>query len=224
MLVSLFGEDAKTDLRVLENHLFCNGFKLIAGIDEAGRGALAGPVVSAAVIFPEPADIPGINDSKKLTAPKREKLFTEIHDKSLAVGVGVEKHSLIDEVNILRATLLSMQKAVINLSFQPDYLLIDGNCGIPVNIQQKSIIKGDSSSISIAAASIVAKVTRDRLMVEYDKVFPGYGFAVHKGYGCASHLAAIAKMGPCEIHRKTFRGVKEHINTVIPDQNFGTML
>jgi ribonuclease HII len=124
----------------------------------------------------------------------------------------------------LQATLLSMKNAVLNLPIQPDYLLIDGNCAIPLNIPQKSIVKGDSSSISIAAASIVAKVTRDRLMVEYNKIFSGYGFADHKGYGCQSHLSAIAALGPCEIHRKTFRGVKEYITRADSEQNLGTML
>jgi ribonuclease HII len=220
----LFGQDSKPNLRLLETRAFHKGYKIIAGIDEAGRGALAGPVVAAAVIFPEQVDIPGIDDSKKLTAPKREKLFSEIFERSLAVGIGVGKHSLIDEVNILQATLLSMKDAVLNLPLQPDFLLIDGNCAIPMNIPQKSIVRGDSSSLSIAAASIVAKVTRDRLMGEYNIIYPGYGFAEHKGYGCKSHLNAIAELGPCEIHRRTFRGVKEHISELALEKNYGTML
>lgn len=224
MIGSLFGEDDISDLRVLEEHAFHRGYKHIAGIDEAGRGALAGPVVAAAVIFPEGIEVPGVNDSKKLTALKREILYYQILEKSLAAGIGVGECHLIDEINILQATLLSMKNAVLGLAIQPDYLLVDGNCAIPLNIPQKAVVKGDSSSISIAAASIVAKVTRDKLMVEYNKIFPGYGFADHKGYGCESHLAAIAELGPCDIHRKTFRGVKEHVAKGALEQNSGTML
>ncbi len=207
----LFSAEENSDLKQFERQAFRKGFKYVAGIDEAGRGALAGPVVAAAVIFPKGIEIAGVDDSKKLTPSRRETLFDIIIEKSIAVGVGIEDNDAIDETNILQATLFSMKKAILNLSVQPEFLLVDGNCAIPVNLPQKFIIKGDSSSISVAAASIVAKVTRDRLMVEFDKEYPGYGFARHKGYGCASHLAAIAALSPCEIHRFTFRGVREHV-------------
>jgi ribonuclease HII len=216
----LFEPEANDDLLYFEKRLFLQGYLNVAGIDEAGRGALAGPVVAAAVVFPEGIEIAGIDDSKKLTPSKRESLFSLIMEKSLAVNVGIGEYDLIDEVNILQATLLSMKKAVLGLPTCPDYLLVDGNCSIPVNIPQKAIIKGDSISFSIAAASIIAKVTRDRLMVEFDEIYPGYGFADHKGYGCASHLAAIAELGPCEIHRKTFRGVREFVKNKIQDSLF----
>lgn len=209
---TLFGPDEKLDLNAFEERAFLRGYSYIAGIDEAGRGALAGPVVSAAVIFPKGIEIEGVDDSKKLTHSKRECLFELIKEKSLAVGVGIVDHNVIDEINILQATLLSMKNAVQALTIQPDYILVDGNCSIPVNIPQKSIIGGDSLSVSVAAASIVAKVTRDRLMADYGEMFPGYGFAGHKGYGSAFHLAAIAELRPCAIHRKTFRGVREHVN------------
>jgi ribonuclease HII len=187
------------------------GYSCVAGIDEAGRGALAGPVVAAAVVLPGDAQLPGINDSKKLTPGQRDELFPMIMEQALAVGVGMGEHSLIDEINILQATLTAMKEAVLALSSVPDYLLIDGISKIPVNIHQRTIKKGDSASISIAAASIIAKVTRDRQMRSYAEMYPGYGFAEHKGYGCAFHMAAIANLGPCEIHRKTFRGDREHV-------------
>jgi ribonuclease HII len=187
------------------------GYRMVAGVDEAGRGPLAGPVVAAAVILPADLHIPGVDDSKKLTAEKRDELYGVIIEHSLSVGVGISDHILIDRINVLNATLAAMQQAISQLAPQPDYLLIDGITPIPINIPQKTIKKGDGASLSIAAASIVAKVTRDRLMLEYDQQFPGYGFAGHKGYGSASHLAAIARLGPCEIHRKTFGGVKEHV-------------
>ncbi len=207
----LFQPETKTDLRNFEERAFRQGYKFIAGLDEAGRGALAGPVVSAAVIFPREIEISGVDDSKKLTPSQRESLYKTIIEKSLAVGVGIEDNNAIDEINILQAALFSMKRAILGLSIKPDYLLVDGNCSVPINIPQKCIIKGDSSSVSVAAASIIAKVTRDRLMVEYDGRFPGYGFAGHKGYGSASHLRAIAELKPCPIHRKTFRGVREHV-------------
>jgi ribonuclease HII len=187
------------------------GYCCVAGVDEAGRGALAGPVVAAAVVFPRGAVIPGINDSKKLTPAQRDGLFELIMEKALAVGVGSGDHLLVDCINILQATLSAMKDAVLSISPRPDYLIIDGISRISVNIHQRTIKKGDSASISIAAASIIAKVTRDRLMADFDDRYPGYGFAAHKGYGCAAHLEAIARLGPCEIHRKTFRGVKEHV-------------
>lgn len=187
------------------------GFRAIAGIDEAGRGPLAGPVVAAAVILPEGHLIAGVNDSKKLTESRREKLFDVIMDEAVSVGVGISDPATIDCINILQATLRAMESAVADLSIKPDCLLIDGISKTALHLHQKTIKKGDSLSISIAAASIIAKVTRDRLMVGYDRDFPGYGFAGHKGYGSAEHLAAIASMGPTPIHRLTFRGVREHV-------------
>lgn len=196
------------------------GYGNIAGIDEAGRGPLAGPVVAAAVILPYGIDIPGLDDSKKLTARTRESLIEAIYSKALAIGVGVSDHGLIDRINILQATLTAMVQAVSSLTIPPDYLLIDGINTINVNIPQKAIKKGDSLSASIAAASIVAKVTRDRMMDEYDRQYPGYGFSGHKGYGSAAHMAAIVELGPCTIHRKSFRGVKEHL-AAEPDALWG---
>jgi ribonuclease HII len=173
---------------------------------------LAGPVVAAAVILPHGIDIPGLDDSKKLTSQKRETLIEQINAKALAVAVGVADHSLIDRINILQATLSAMLQAVSSLQLPPDYLLIDGISKIQTNIPQQTVKKGDSLSASIAAASIVAKVTRDRMMDDFDRRYPGYGFSGHKGYGCSAHLSAIAELGPCEIHRKTFRGVREHLD------------
>lgn len=188
------------------------GYGNVAGIDEAGRGPLAGPVVAAAVILPYGLDIPSLDDSKKLSAKARNSLFEEINAKAIAVGTGVSDHLVIDRINILQATLRAMGLAVKALSVQPDFLIIDGINTIHADIPQKAIKKGDSLSASIAAASIVAKVTRDRMMAEYDLQYPEYGFSGHKGYGSAAHLAAVAKFGPCPIHRKSFRGVKEHLD------------
>jgi ribonuclease HII len=195
-----------------EEMAYRQGYRLVAGVDEAGRGALAGPVVAAAVILPRGLLIPGVDDSKKLTPAKRNELYDAIIAQALSVGVGYGDHQLIDEINILQATLVAMGEAVSGLSTPPDYLLIDGISRPAVNIHLKTIKKGDSASLSIAAASIIAKVTRDRLMCTYDVTYPGYGLAAHKGYGCASHMAAIAGLGPSAIHRKTFRGVKEHLD------------
>jgi ribonuclease HII len=211
--MDLFGDEQKPTWTFFEELAVSQGFSSVAGIDEAGRGALAGPVVAAAVILPMGSEIPGINDSKKLTPAQRDELFALIMEKALAVGVGSGDHLLIDRINILQATLAAMKEAVLGISPLPDYLLIDGISKIPMNIHQRTIKKGDSASISIAAASIIAKVTRDRLMVGFEKEYHGYGFAAHKGYGCATHMAAIARLGPCAIHRKTFRGVKEHVKS-----------
>ena len=199
------------DMLHLEGQAMRRGYCLIAGVDEAGRGPLAGPVVAAAVILPAGLMLPGVNDSKQLTEEKRDALFDVIHREALTVGVGIGDHALVDSINILQATLSAMRDAVHALSVTPDFILIDGISSIPVNIPQRTVKKGDSLSLSIAAASIIAKVTRDRMMLEYDLLYPGYGFASHKGYGAASHLAAIAKLGPCPIHRKSFGGVKEHV-------------
>jgi len=209
--VDLFGEASKPTMREFEEMARRQGYDRVAGIDEAGRGALAGPVVAAAVILPYGLDLPGVDDSKKLSPARREELFDVIVAEALAVGVGYGDHLLIDRVNILQATLAAMKDAVLQLAPSPDMLLVDGISTVPLPIRQRTIKQGDGASLSIAAASIIAKVTRDRLMTDLDSRFPGYGLAEHKGYGCASHMAAIARLGPCEIHRKTFRGVKEHV-------------
>ena len=176
----------------------------ICGIDEVGRGPLAGPVVAGAVILPKNCDILYINDSKQLSEKKREELYDIIMEKAIACGIGYATPERIDEINILQATYEAMRQAIANLSVQPDLLLNDA-VNIPqVNIRQIPIIKGDAKSISIGAASIIAKVTRDRLMIEYSKVFPEYDFAGNKGYGSASHIDALKKFGPTPIHRKSF--------------------
>ena len=177
---------------------------LIAGIDEAGRGPLAGPVVAAAVILDPDKEILYINDSKKLTEKRRESLYNEIMEKALAVGVGMADAARIDEINILQATYEAMRQAVSRLSFTPDLLLNDAVTIPGIALPQIPIIKGDAKSISIGAASIIAKVTRDRLMREADKEFPQYGFAAHKGYGTAAHIDALKTFGPCALHRRSF--------------------
>ena len=179
-------------------------FGHVCGIDEVGRGPLAGPVVAGAVILPENCNILYINDSKKLTAKKREELYSVIMDQAVAVGIGMVSPQRIDEINILQATYEAMRQAIQNLSVTPDILLNDAVTIPDVSIRQVPIIKGDAKSISIGAASIVAKVTRDRLMEEYDAILPGYGFASNKGYGSAAHIAAIKANGPTPIHRRTF--------------------
>lgn len=188
------------------------GYLLVAGIDEAGRGALCGPVVAAAVILPVGLRLAGVDDSKKLSPLVRERLFQVIMSQALSVGIGMGVPQLIDRINILQATRHAMREAVKQLAPQPDYLLIDGITTIESPIPQKTITKGDSLSLSIAAASIIAKVSRDRLMRELDAQHPGYGFAEHKGYGCASHMEAIRLLGPTSVHRLTFGGVKEHVH------------
>jgi len=189
----------------LEMKLWHRGLSRIAGIDEAGRGPLAGPVVAAAVVFPTDVMIEGVNDSKQLYEKERERLFDIIQDSALDIGIGIVDHTIIDEMNILNATFRSMHDAVNNLQYPPDHLLIDGPYFAGANIPFTTVVKGDSKCLSIAAASIVAKVTRDRLMKEYDKQFPRYGFAKHKGYGTKEHLEAIKIHGLCEIHRKSFK-------------------
>lgn len=179
-------------------------YPYICGIDEAGRGPLAGPVVAGAVILPKDCDILYINDSKKLSAKKREELYDQIMEKATAVGIGIVGPQRIDEINILQATYEAMREAIRKLGVTPDILLNDAVTIPRVDITQVPIIKGDAKSISIGAASIIAKVTRDRLMEEYDKIMPEYGFASHKGYGAAKHIEAIKKYGPSPIHRETF--------------------
>lgn len=179
-------------------------FAQICGIDEVGRGPLAGPVVAGAVILPKNCDILYLNDSKQLSEKKREELYDEIMEKAVAVGIGMASPQRIDEINILQATYEAMRMAISNLKVAPDLLLNDAVRIPEVEIRQVPIIKGDAKSISIAAASIVAKVTRDRLMVEYDAIFPEYGFASNKGYGSAAHIQALQEIGPTPIHRASF--------------------
>ena len=181
-------------------------YAFICGFDELGRGPLAGPVVAGAVILPKECEILYINDSKKLSAVKRDELYEEIMDKAVAVGLGMASPARIDEINILQATYEAMRQAIGNLKVEPDLLLNDAVTIPEVVIPQVPIIKGDAKSVSIAAASIVAKVTRDRLMEEYDKVLPGYGFASNKGYGSAEHIKALQTLGPTPIHRRSFIG------------------
>lgn len=179
-------------------------YDYICGIDEVGRGPLAGPVVAGAVILPKGCEILYINDSKQLSAQKREALYEEIKSKAIAIGIGIVSPAKIDEINILQATYMAMREAISKLSVVPQLLLNDAVTIPEVIIPQVPIIKGDAKSVSIAAASIVAKVTRDRLMEEYDRVLPGYGFASNKGYGSAEHIAALKELGPTPIHRNTF--------------------
>ena len=179
-------------------------YKLICGVDEVGRGPLAGPVFTAAVILPKDCEILYLNDSKKLSEKKREELFLEISEKALAIGIGSCTPEEIDTLNIKQATRKAMLQAVQNLELQPDLVLVDAETITGLDIRQVPIIKGDAKSVSIAAASIVAKVTRDHLMVEYDKLYPQYGFASNKGYGSAAHMQALKEYGPCPIHRRSF--------------------
>ena len=178
----------------------------IAGIDEAGRGPLAGPVVAAAVILPKDIFLPFLNDSKKVTEKRRDVLFDEIKQNAIAYGIGIASNTLIDEINILQATYEAMREAINELEKTPDVLLVDAVHIPDINIKQVGIVKGDAKSVNIAAASILAKVTRDRLMAEYDKIYPEYGLASNKGYGTATHIAALKEIGPCAIHRKSFIG------------------
>ena len=192
------------DMTEIENGLYLKGFKLIAGVDEAGRGPLAGPVCAAAVILPQGARIEGVNDSKKLTEKKREALFDIICNTAVAYAIEFVSPTVIDEINIRQATSLAMHNAVQNLDRKADHIIIDGNDGIPFDTPYEYIIKGDARSQTIAAASILAKVSRDRLMRELDREYPEYGFAKHKGYGTKAHMEAIQKYGVSEVHRKTF--------------------
>jgi len=192
------------DLTSYERQAREGGYVRIAGIDEAGRGPLAGPVVAAAVILPGNYHHPEINDSKQLSPKKRGKLYDIIKCDALAVGLGVVEAPVIDHVNILQATFMAMQEAIQGLSMTPDYLLVDGNHRVPVNVPQKAIVRGDALSISIAAASIIAKVSRDRIMEIYHRQFPQYNFLRNKGYGTREHRRAIKLYGTCKIHRLSF--------------------
>ena len=183
------------------------GYSLVAGVDEAGRGPLAGPVVAAAVIMPEGITVEGVRDSKVMTEKARERAFSLIHQKAISVGIGVVSHEFIDEHNILKASLEAMKRAVLTLYPAPGFCLVDGIFPVPLPIPQECLKKGDRISHSISAASVVAKVYRDRLMVAYHAQFPMYGFSENKGYGTARHLAAIREYGASPIHRRTFRGV-----------------
>ena len=195
---------------VEENKLWAQGFNFVVGLDEAGRGPLAGPVVAAAVLIKNKKikEISGINDSKKLSEKQREKIYEIlIKDKNIKWGVGIVSEKMIDKINILQATKLAMKKALKNLN--PDFLILDGNfklnCAcLPAGRRQKSVVRGDQKVLSVAMASIIAKVTRDRIMQKYHKKYPAYGFDKHKGYGTKKHFLCIEKLGPCKIHRKSF--------------------
>ncbi|MGT2925585.1 ribonuclease HII [Streptococcus cuniculipharyngis] len=194
------------EMLTYERQYLQQGYQLIAGIDEVGRGPLAGPVVAACVILPETCHIKGLNDSKKIPKKQHTKLYDDIMSQAVAVGIGIQESTVIDEVNIYEATKLAMLDALNNVP-EPDALLIDA-MELPVSIPQESIVKGDAKSQSIAAASIVAKVIRDQLMVAYDSIYPHYGFATNAGYGTKEHLDALAKLGPSPIHRRSFEPVK----------------
>ncbi len=192
----------------IENELYGQGYQLVAGVDEAGRGPLAGPVCAAAVILPQDLVIEGVNDSKKLTEKKREKLFDEIIEKAVAYSIEFVSPDVIDEINIRQATSLAMHNAVKNLEKKADFVIVDGNDNIPFDTPFRYIVKGDAKSQTIAAASILAKVSRDRLMIELDAQYPEYDFAKHKGYGTKAHCEAIQKYGVLPVHRKTFMTAK----------------
>lgn len=196
-----------------ERIVWTEGFRCIVGVDEAGRGALAGPVVAAALVLPYECVPPGVNDSKVLTPAQRENLFGQIVAQARGVGVGIVDAARIDEINILQAAHEAMRIAVADLprGLMPDIALIDGLPVLPFPLPQVAVVDGDAISASIAAASVIAKVTRDRMMRDYDTTFPNYGFAGHKGYSAPQHLAALRAKGPCELHRKTFRPVAEAI-------------
>ncbi len=187
------------------------GYQWVAGVDEAGRGPLAGPVTAAAVILPNHVDLEGVTDSKKLSVAQREKYFTLIQERAVAYGIGTVDVEAIDSINILQATRLAMRLAVEKLPKSPDLLLIDGNQSIEFPSEQWTLVKGDSRSLSIASASVLAKVVRDRIMEDYHHQFPQYRFDKHKGYGTKLHREQIERLGPCAIHRKTFKGVKEYL-------------
>jgi len=188
----------------IEEQAFAEGYTVICGVDEAGRGPLAGPVCAAAVILPRGHQIPGLNDSKKLTDKKRRELFPLIKEQAVAYGIGLASHEEIDEINILQATYLAMERAIVQLEGKADLALIDGNRAKDFGMAVRTVVKGDSLSANIAAASVLAKVTRDDLMMEMAQQFPGYGFEVHKGYGTKAHYEALREKGPCAIHRMTF--------------------
>jgi len=188
----------------IEQSWFDRGVEIICGVDEAGRGPLAGPVCAAAVILPRNTEIPGLDDSKKLSDKRRRELFPVIKEKAIAYGIAFADHTEIDEINILQATYLAMERAINQLSVKPDLALIDGNRAKDFGIPVETVVHGDSRSASIAAASILAKVTRDDYMLQMNERYPGYGFDIHKGYGTKAHYAALTELGASEIHRMTF--------------------
>ena len=188
----------------IEDTFFDQGLQVICGVDEAGRGPLAGPVCAAAVILPKHLEIPGLTDSKKLSDKRRRELFPEIQRQAIAYGIGFASEKEIDEINILQATFLAMERALAQLPITPELVLIDGNRERDFGLPAKTVIKGDSLSANIAAASILAKVSRDDLMLEMAREYPQYGFEIHKGYGTKAHYAALRMYGPCPIHRRTF--------------------
>lgn len=190
----------------IETYYQTEGYAIVCGVDEAGRGPLSGPVFAAAVVLPNDLVLEGLNDSKKLSPKKREALFDLICEKAITYGIASASVEEIDEMNILEASLLAMRRAIAMLSPAPDFALIDGNCEKEFTLPVKAVVKGDAKSCSIAAASILAKVSRDRLCEEHDKQYPAYGFAKHKGYGTKAHMDAIRQYGPCPIHRKSFLG------------------
>lgn len=202
-------QDRLSRMYSYERQVWAMGYRMVAGVDEAGRGPLAGPVVAAAVVLPNEVYIPGLDDCKRLSPRRRMELSEEIHRRAVAVGIGMVDPEGIDESNVLMATYKAMAKAIQSLPAPPDYLLVD-SLHIPgVSLAQSPIVGGDTLSASIAAASVVAKVTRDQYMIEVDQLYPEYGFAQHKGYGTAEHRAALEKHGPCPIHRKLPGGVRE---------------
>ena len=195
---------AEINMWEIENSVYGEGYQLVCGVDEAGRGPLAGPVCAAAVILPVNLEISGLTDSKKLTDKKRRELFPVILEKAIAYGIGYASCEEIDEINILQATFLAMQRAIDQLEGKADFALLDGNREKDFGIPVRTVVKGDSLSASIAAASILAKVSRDNLMLEMAETYPEYGFDVHKGYGTKAHYDALRAHGPCPIHRMTF--------------------
>ena len=198
-------EERLKKLKEIEYEYYKRNIKYIAGIDEAGRGPLAGPVVVASVIMPKDSMIEGVNDSKKVSEKKREKLYDIILEEAISYGIGIIYQDEIDEINILQATKKGVTTAIKQMDIKPDLILVDALTGIDtLNIPYQSIIKGDAKCYAISAASIIAKVTRDRIMREWDKIYPQYGFSSHKGYGTAQHIAAIKEYGPCPLHRKSF--------------------
>ena len=196
--------ESRTDLWAIENARFSEDIRIICGVDEAGRGPLAGPVYAAAVILPRNLDIEGLNDSKKLTEKKRAELYDVITARAVAFGIGSASEREIDEINILQATFLAMRRAIEAMPVRPDLALIDGNRDTDFGVPSETVIKGDSLSASIAAASILAKVSRDRVMERFAQEYPQYGFEVHKGYGTKRHYEALREFGPCPIHRQSF--------------------
>ena len=202
------------DNRQYEKELYSKGYKLIGGIDEVGRGPLVGPVVTACVILPKDFTLDGLTDSKKLSEKKRDMFYDIIMEKAISVGIGIMNEDVIDEVNIYEATKLAMYQAVDNLNIKPDYILIDAMKLDKLDVPSTSIIKGDLKSITISAASVIAKVTRDRMMYELDKKYPMYKFAQNKGYPTKDHIEAIIKYGILKEHRKTFKPVTEHVNRI----------